>query len=96
MDWSVQARSLAFLLDGQGAEGKPDADFFVMLNGHPSRTEVFTTPKPRSRKIWRKIIDTAAPPPLDIMEEPKGMLLTSNNNINVEPMAAVVLISATR
>ena len=96
MDWSVQARSLAFLLDGQGAEGKPDADFFVMLNGHPSRTEVFTTPKPRSRKIWRKIIDTAAPPPLDIVEEPKGMLLTSNKNIKVEPMAAVVLISATR
>ncbi|MBW2505528.1 MAG: hypothetical protein JRD19_00490, partial [Deltaproteobacteria bacterium] len=57
---------------------------------------VFTTPKPRSRKIWRKIIDTAAPPPLDIMEESKGMLLTSNNNINVEPMAAVVLISSTR
>jgi glycogen operon protein len=92
-DWSDSTNSLAFLLDGQGAEGKPDNDFFVMLNGHPSKTEGFTAPNPRRNRRWKKIIDTAAPPPLDIIEESKGILLPSNKDIKVEPMAAVVLIS---
>jgi glycogen operon protein len=93
-DWSDSAKSLAFLLDGQGAEGKPDNDFFVMLNGDPEKVERFTAPNSRSNRRWRKIIDTAAPPPLDILEESKGILLASNKNIKVEPMGAVVLISA--
>jgi len=94
--WADSAGSLAFLLDGQGAEAKPDNDFFVMLNGHPSNLERFTAPKPRNNNRWRKIIDTAAPPPLDIVEESKGILLASNKNIKVEPMGAVVLISASK
>jgi isoamylase len=93
-DWSDSAKSLAFLLDGQGAEGRPDNDFFVMLNGHHSKAERFTAPNPISNGRWRKIIDTAAPPPLDFLEGSKGILLTSNKNIKVEPMGAVVLISA--
>jgi glycogen operon protein len=93
-DWSDSAKSLAFLLDGQGAEEGPDNDFFVMLNGHHSKTERFTAPNPKSNSRWRKIIDTAAPPPLDILAESEGILLASNKNIKVEPMGAVVLISA--
>ncbi len=92
-DWSDSTKSLAFLLDGHGAEGRPDNDFFVMLNGHHSKVEIFTAPNPRSNRRWRKIIDTAAPPPMDILEESKGILLASNKNIKVEPMGALVLIS---
>jgi isoamylase len=92
-DWSASAKSLAFLLDGHGAEGKPDNDFFVMLNGHHAKTERFTAPNPRSNGRWRKIIDTAAPPPMDILKEEEGVLLASNKNIKVAPMGAVVLIS---
>jgi glycogen operon protein len=87
---------LAFLLDGKGAEGIPDNDFFVMLNGHTSKVLRFTAPNPKSNLRWRKIIDTAAPPPLDILEESKGVFLPSNKNIKVEPMGGVVLISATK
>ena len=93
-DWSSAAKSLAFLLDGLGVEGKPDNDFFVMLNGDPLKAIRFTAPKPRRNRGWRKIIDTAAPPPMDILEESTAILLPSNNNIKVEPMGAVVLISA--
>jgi isoamylase len=93
-DWSGSARSLAFLLDGRGAEGKADNDFFIMLNGHPASVEKFSAPYPGNNCRWRKIIDTAAPPPLDILEETETVLLASNKNIKVEPMGAVVLISA--
>ena len=65
-----------------------------MLNGDPSKVAKFTAPRPRNKHGWRKIIDTAAPPPLDILEESKGILLPSNKDIKVEPMGAVVLISA--
>jgi glycogen operon protein len=95
-DWSDSSKSLAFHLDGHGVEGNPDNDFFVMLNGHPSETQIFTAPNPRKNRRWRKIIDTAAPPPLDIEEDSKGILLASNQGIKVSPMGALVLISATK
>ena len=95
-DWSASARSLAFFLDGNGAEGLPDNDFFVMLNGHPSQTAAFTAPSPGKNRQWRKIIDTAAPPPLDIVDDSAGTLLPSSLDISVAPMGAVVLISVTR
>ncbi|KPJ99325.1 MAG: glycogen debranching protein [Desulfobacterales bacterium SG8_35] len=95
-DWSDSSKNLAFLLDGKGAEGRPDNDFFIMLNAHPSQAERFTAPNPKNNYRWRIIIDTAAPPPLDILEESEGILLPSNKNIKVEPMGAVVLISASK
>ena len=95
-DWSDASKSLAFHLDGHGAEGTPDNDFFVMLNGHHSKVAMFTAPKPRKNRRWRKIIDTAAPPPWDILEESQGILLPSNQGIKVEPMGALVLISAAK
>ena len=94
LNWSDSAKSLAFLLDGHGVEKKPDNDFFVMLNGDPSEPLTFTAPTPRKNRRWRKIVDTAAPPPMDIQEDSKGTLLPSNMDITLEPMAAVVLISA--
>jgi len=96
MDWSDSAKSLAFLLDGKGAEGDPDNDFFIMINGHPARVENFKAPKPRNKRNWRKIIDTAAPPPLDILDDAKGILLPFHKKIKVEPMGVVVLISTAK
>jgi glycogen operon protein len=95
-DWSESAKCLAFLLDGHGAQNVIDNDFFIMLNGDTAEAGMFTAPNPRKNQRWRKIIDTSAPPPLDITEEEKGSILSSNNGIKVAPMGAVVLISATR
>jgi glycogen operon protein len=95
-DWSDTSKNLAFLLDGHGAEGSPDNDFFVMLNSHLSAVGIFTAPNPRKNRRWRKIIDTGAPPPLDIQEDSQGTFLPSNQGIKVEPMGAVVLISETK
>ncbi|MGW8160718.1 MAG: glycogen debranching protein GlgX [Desulfobulbales bacterium] len=96
IDWSDGATSLGFFLNGRGAETKTDNDFFVMLNGHRSQVKRFTAPNPRKNLRWRKIIDTAAPPPQDIVDEKEGVILSSNKNIRVEPMGSVVLISAAR
>ena len=95
-DWSDSSNGLAFLLDGKGAEGNPDNDFFIMLNGHRSKVQSFTAPNPGNNARWRKIVDTAAPPPFDIQKDQEGSLLPSNQGIKVEPMGAVVLISTTK
>jgi glycogen operon protein len=91
--WNSSSQCLAFLLDGNGAEVEPDNDFFIMLNGSSAKVQTFDAPTPKRNRRWRKIVDTAAPPPLDILEETKSILLPSNHNLEVEPMAGVVLIS---
>jgi len=93
-DWSSSCHVLAFMLDGNDREtDEQDNDFFVMLNGHQTETAVFEAPGLSKNRRWKKIIDTAAPTPMDIQEESAADLLPSSKDITVAPMGAVVLIS---
>jgi len=91
-NWSPDCRHLAFFLDGTACTYRDD-DFFIMLNGDRQKTRLFVIPPARKRRTWRKIIDTAAPPPADIMPEPGGSVLEPKAAVKVAPMGAVVLIS---
>jgi len=84
-DWSAEARVLAFQL--HGGEGEPD--FFVMLNSAPA-ARVFTVPPPPSGRRWRKLIDTAAAPPADLVAEAKARPLR-RPQVTVAGFGAVVL-----
>ena len=91
-DWSPEAQSLAFFLAGDSIPGKNrDDDFFMMLNRH-HRGRTFTVPDPPPGRCWRKIIDTAADAPDDIMTATAAPL--AGQKVLVAAMAAVVLISA--
>jgi isoamylase len=92
-DWSPTCRTLAFFLHGGNGNGKHDDDFFVMLNGHRDQPAVFEVPPPPQVQQWLQIIDTAAAPPDDIVDERKGKLLGQGPSVVVAPMAAVVLVS---
>ncbi len=93
-DWSPSSHVLAFMLDGNGREtDEQDNDFFVMLNGDQTETAVFEAPGLSKNRRWKKIIDTAAPSPMDIQEESAADLLPGSKDIMVAPMGAVVLIS---
>jgi glycogen operon protein len=90
-DWSSSAKTLAYFLNGRLAGQPRDDDFFVMLNGHrqdPADFEMPALPKGRS---WRRIIDSAAAAPDDIMDETQAT--AAKETVRVLPMAAVVLIS---
>jgi isoamylase len=96
-DWSPDCHTLAFLLDGRGARGEREDDFFIMLNGNRERDVMFHVPAAPDRdhnRVWYKIIDTAASAPTDFLsvEEVGKSLLTKR--IRVKAMAAVVLQSA--
>ncbi|MDH3360250.1 MAG: glycogen debranching enzyme, partial [Desulfobulbaceae bacterium] len=91
-DWSPEAKTLAFFLDGGSANNKErDDDFFLMLNGH-NRPRTFTAPPPPEGRHWLKIIDTGADSPDDIMTAAEASPL-HNHKITVAGMAAVALIS---
>ena len=98
-DWSPECRTLAFLLDGRGARGEREDDFFIMLNGNRERDVTFHLPEVpvRDRKrFWCKIIDTAAPTPADFLSIEKVGKTRLTNRIKVKAMAVVVLQSAKR
>ncbi|MCF6291085.1 MAG: glycogen debranching protein GlgX [Desulfobacterales bacterium] len=95
-DWSPAARALAFYLSGATRGQGTDDDFFVMLNGSRHAPRSFIPHPPRHKRTWRRIIDTAAAPPADILLEETGEIVAPDSRITVAPMAAVVLIGSRR
>ena len=95
-DWSSSARALGFYLSGATRGRGADDDFFVMLNGSRHTPQSFIPHRPRHKRTWRRIIDTAAPPPEDILPEEAGEIMAPDNRISVAPMAAVVLVGSRR
>ena len=90
-NWDPGCHGLAFLLCGE-CEEQEDSDFFVMMNGNTAEPQRFTPPTTPSRsnsKYWRRIIDTAAPPPEDFMEP--GDIIEAGETIEVQPFGIVVL-----
>lgn len=91
-NWSPSCTTLAFLLDGRGTrDGRRDDDFFVMLNGGQG-SELFVVPPPPNGRRWRRVVDTAAPSPRDIVEE-KAAPLVSSRRCRVASFGAVVLVA---
>jgi len=96
-DWTPECRVLAFLLDGRGAEGKREDDFFVMLNGHREEEATFEIPEVPSKnesRRWHKIIDTASSAPGDFITIEEGAKSLLSPKVRVAAMSGVVLQSA--
>ncbi len=90
-DWSAEASVLAFFLDHRSAPGERD-DFFVIFNGHRHAAEAVELPSSRPGFAWHLVIDTAAEPPADFLEEGCTLPITAKT-VRIEPMAAMLLAS---
>jgi glycogen operon protein len=91
-DFSRISRSLAFSLDGTQTGREPDQDFYVVCNAWREPLD-FTIPRSPNSKPWRRVIDTALPSPLDIVEPAEGPVLPARTAYRVTPFSVVVLIS---
>jgi isoamylase len=97
-DWSSGSRIIAFTLDGRfngreiDPDYAPDNDFYVAINGSGDPVPFRVPPSPTKRK-WRRVVDTALAPPLDIVAEEEGPHVADNSRYIVAPLAVVVLIS---
>ncbi|MGV1097857.1 glycogen debranching protein GlgX [Thiovibrio sp. JS02] len=93
-NWSPTCKTLAFLLHGTSMGKRLDDDFFIMLNGGHTESRFILPPPPRGGS-WRRLIDTAARPPRDIIPEKKAAPIKATR-IALAPLAAAVFIARER
>jgi len=97
-DWSNSSQLIAFSLDGRfnGRESDPDyakdCDFYVAINAGAESVPLRIPASPTKRP-WRRIVDTALAPPLDIVPESEGPRVADGSRYIIAPLAVVVLIS---
>jgi isoamylase len=91
-DFSPASRTLAFALDGRQTGREPDRDFYIACNAWED-VVVFRVPVSPSGRPWRRIVDTAAPPPRDIVEPDEGTPIPNQHVLRLQPHSLVVLIS---
>ncbi|MFZ5775894.1 MAG: glycogen debranching protein GlgX [Thermodesulfobacteriota bacterium] len=91
-DWSPERLTLACLLHGVRPGGvRIDDDFLLLLNGG-HQTARFTLPPPAEGRGWRRLVDTGAKAPRDIMHEKTAPTIKATR-LTVAAMGAVVLVS---
>jgi isoamylase len=69
-DWAEERRSLAMVIRGTTSEIEADrdeADFLMMMNAAESPASFVLPPVPGGGAAWFRAIDTALPPPSDIV-----------------------------
>jgi glycogen operon protein len=91
-DFSATSRVIAYTLDGSQTGREPDADFYVAVNGAWERAPFEVPPAPSGRP-WRRVVDTALAPPLDIVAEEEGPVVATGATYTVPALALIVLIT---
>ena len=92
-DWSDDCHHLAFILHGEHLD-EGDDDFFIMMNGDRTETVEFQLPEVPQKQLggeWRKIIDTAAVAPQDLVDYKKGEKYYAFDQLEVPAQTVVVL-----
>jgi glycogen operon protein len=85
-DWNEGCRQLAYCLNGASQN---DQDLYVMINGGTEARRFVI--QEGEAGTWRRIVDTALPPPEDIVEEADAPPIDATA-CRVEPRSIVVLI----
>jgi glycogen operon protein len=91
-DFSAQSHSLALTLDGRRTGREPDRDIYMAFNGGGEALGFVIPPAPQGRP-WRRAIDTAMAPPLDIVGPDEGLTVAAGSAYPAAPFSLIVLIS---
>jgi glycogen operon protein len=91
-DFSRSSRSLALTLDGRCTGREADRDFYMAFNAWREPLSFVLPPAPQGRP-WRRAIDTALAPPLDIVGLDEGPTMHAGSAYGVAPFSTVVLIA---
>jgi glycogen operon protein len=91
-DFSPTSRTLALTLDGRQTGREPDRDFYMAFNAWGEGLPFVVPPSPQG-KPWRRAVDTALAPPLDVVAADTGPVVPAGTAYPVAPHSLVVLIS---
>ena len=81
---------IAYTLDGTLTGREPDQDFYVAINGGREPAP-FTVPRSPGGRPWRRVVDPALAPPLDIVGPGEGPQVAVGVAYPVAPFSVVVL-----
>ncbi len=92
-DWSDDARTLAFLLDGKHARGGTTQDdmIYVAMNAYWDGL-VFELPPPPKGMKWRMAFNTSVPAPGDCYEHGQEPVLDDQKHVIVGGRSVIVLV----
>ncbi len=91
-DFAADSHSVALTLDGRLTGREPDRDIYMVFNAWREALP-FTVPPSPQNKRWRRVIDTAMAPPLDIVGPGEGPDVPAASSYTVAPHSVLVLIS---
>ncbi len=86
------SRTLAMVLDGRRTERELDSDFYLAFNAWREPVMFVVPPSPNG-KIWHRVVDTALPPPNDIVVREQGPIVPPWTRYEVAAFSLLVLIS---
>ena len=72
--------------------GEPDRDFYIACNAS-FETQAFRIPPAPNGQPWHVVIDTAQPPPNDIMLPDAGLIVVPYSRYAVTSFSLIVLMS---
>jgi glycogen operon protein len=90
-DFSRDSHSVALTLDGRLTGREPDRDIYMVFNAWRESLPFTVPPSPQGKR-WRRAIDTALAPPLDIVGPGEGPDVPAGTTYAVAPHSVVVLI----
>lgn len=97
-DFGESSRVLAYSLDGRftGRERdhdyQLDNDFYVAMNSWREPIS-FRIPASPTRRLWRRVVDTARPSPQDFTREGEGPVVFESDSYTLMPYSMIVLVS---
>ena len=95
VDWALERRTLALLIDGNKSEidaDRDDNDILIMLNASEKPVLFTLAPVPQGKEAWYRAIDTAMPSPRDIVP-PGAEERIDQETRHLEAHSAVVMLS---
>jgi glycogen operon protein len=93
-DFSQNSHSIAFALDGRRSD-RPhviDRDIYVAMNAYVKPLD-FRIPAAPSGRPWCRFVDTALPPPDDIVAEDSGPHVPVLGRYRLEAHSTIILVS---
>ncbi len=91
-DFGPRSRTLALVLDGRRTGREPDQDIYMAFNALPEAVPFVIPTSPQGRP-WRRVMDTALAPPLDIVGEDEGPLVPVGTAYPLAAFSTVVLVA---
>jgi len=91
-DFSTESRLVAMLLNGRRTGREDDRDLYIAFHSGDAALDI-RVPRPPNGGVWRRVVDTAQPPPSDIQERDDGPVVPVDSAYRLESRSVIILVA---